>query len=61
MMLFHIEAFDWNCPQCITQRFTVEEIQIAFEPQLQYISKVQKEVENLKNRLEEFGLNKIYL
>lgn len=57
MMLFHIEAFDWNCPQHITQRFTVEEIQIAFEPQLQYISKLEKEIENLKNRLKESGLN----
>ena len=57
MMLFHIEAFDWNCPQHIIPRFTVEEIQIAFEPQLQYISKLETEVENLKNRLKESGLN----
>ncbi len=57
MMLFHIEAFDWNCPQHITQRFTVEEIQIAFEPLLQYISKLEKEIENLKNRLKDSGLN----
>lgn len=57
MMLFHIEAFDWNCPQHITQRFTVKEIQIAFEPKLQYISKLEKEIENLKNRLKESGLN----
>jgi predicted pyridoxine 5'-phosphate oxidase superfamily flavin-nucleotide-binding protein len=57
MMLFHIEAFDWNCPQHITQRFTVQEIQVAFEPKFQYISKLEKEVENLKNRLKEYGLN----
>lgn len=57
MMLFHIEAFDWNCSQHITQRFTVEEIQIAFEPKFQYISKLEEEIENLKSRLKESGLN----
>ena len=24
--LFHVEAFDWNCPQHITPRFSVEEL-----------------------------------
>ncbi len=24
--LFHVEAFDWNCPQHITRRFTVDEL-----------------------------------
>ncbi|MBN9661629.1 MAG: pyridoxamine 5'-phosphate oxidase family protein [Acidobacteria bacterium] len=36
--VIRIEAFDWNCPQHITPRFTVEEIQTAlarFEQQLQ--------------------------
>ncbi|QKJ64934.1 pyridoxamine 5'-phosphate oxidase family protein [Flavobacterium sp. M31R6] len=57
MMLFHIEAFDWNCPQHIKQRFTLEEIQIAFEPKFQYISKLEEEIENLKSRLKDSGLN----
>lgn len=25
LVLFHIEAYDWNCPQHITPRFTLEE------------------------------------
>ena len=25
LVLFHIQAFDWNCPQHIPQRYTVEE------------------------------------
>ena len=25
-MLIDVEAFDWNCPQHIPQRFTVEEL-----------------------------------
>lgn len=30
MMIMHIEAYDWNCPQHITPRYTVEEIEEAF-------------------------------
>ena len=30
MMIFNIEAYDWNCPQHITPRYTVEEIEEAF-------------------------------
>ncbi len=30
MMVFTIEAYDWNCPQHITPRYTVEEIEAAF-------------------------------
>lgn len=33
MMVFHIEAYDWNCPQHITPRYSLEEIQEAFVTQ----------------------------
>lgn len=33
IMLLHIEAYDWNCPQHITPRYTVEEIEAAFGTQ----------------------------
>ena len=26
VVLLHVEAFDWNCPQHITPRYTVEQI-----------------------------------
>ena len=32
MMVLHIEAYDWNCPQHITPRYTVEDIEAAFAP-----------------------------
>lgn len=57
LMLFHIEAYDWNCPQHITPRFTVEEIQIAFGPQLDFIAKLEAENKRLKDKLENAGLN----
>ena len=30
-MVFDVEAFDWNCPQHITPRFTEDELVAAFE------------------------------
>lgn len=33
MMVFHVEAYDWNCPQHITPRYTAEEIEEAFAGQ----------------------------
>jgi len=30
IMVFHIKAFDWNCPQHITPRYTTEEIEELF-------------------------------
>ena len=33
MMILHVEAYDWNCPQHITPRYTVEEIEAAFAEQ----------------------------
>ena len=36
LMVFRIKAFDWNCPQHITQRFTVDEFRdlIAQQPEI---------------------------
>jgi len=48
MMLFNIEAFDWNCPQHITPRYTVEEIESALAPQREYFAKLESELKKLK-------------
>jgi len=56
MMVFNIEAFDWNCPQHITPRFTTEEIQVALQPQLEYIDKLEEENKRLIAKLNEAGL-----
>ena len=53
MMVFHIEAYDWNCPQHITSRYTIEEIEEAFAPQRKYIAKLEAEVKILKSKLKE--------
>jgi hypothetical protein len=31
-ILIHIEAFDWNCPQHITPRYTLEELEPSLAP-----------------------------
>jgi hypothetical protein len=56
IMVFNIEAFDWNCPQHITPRFTTEEIQVALQPQLEYIDKLEEENKRLIAKLKEAGL-----
>lgn len=56
MMVFHIEAYDWNCPQHITPRFTVEEIENALKPQLEKITQLEKENQLLKQKIQDAGL-----
>lgn len=51
MMVLHVEAYDWNCPQHITPRYTVEDIEAAFVPQRAYITKLEAEVKELKQKL----------
>ncbi len=48
MLVLEVQAFDWNCPQHITPRFTVEEVEAAFAPQKAYVAKL--EAENLALR-----------
>jgi len=51
MMILHIEAYDWNCPQHITPRYTVQDIEVAFAGQRNQITTLQAEVKSLKNKL----------
>jgi predicted pyridoxine 5'-phosphate oxidase superfamily flavin-nucleotide-binding protein len=56
MILFHIEAYDWNCPQHITPRFTVDEIENALKPQLKKITQLEKENQLLRKKIQDAGL-----
>ena len=40
-MVIHVEAFDWNCPQHITPRYTVEELAGTLDP-------IRKRMESLE-------------
>ena len=43
-----VEAYDWNCPQHITPRFTEEEISQAVRPLQDRITELEAELERLK-------------
>lgn len=46
--ILHVKAFDWNCPQHITPRYTMEEIRVMVQPLYEHIAKLEKEIESLK-------------
>lgn len=48
MLIFHIKAYDWNCPQHITPRYTEQEMQPMLQARNEYIRKLEKEIEDLK-------------
>jgi predicted pyridoxine 5'-phosphate oxidase superfamily flavin-nucleotide-binding protein len=53
VMLLHVEAFDWNCPQHITPRFTMEEIQAMNAPLYEHVAKLEAELTRLKAQTKE--------
>jgi predicted pyridoxine 5'-phosphate oxidase superfamily flavin-nucleotide-binding protein len=50
-ILIHVEGFDWNCPQHITPRYTVEELQEALAPLHQRLAKLEAENASLRRTL----------
>lgn len=51
-MILHIEAFDWNCPQHITPRYTIDEIRLMTAPMKEQIDKLEQEIAKLKSEKE---------
>ena len=51
MMVFEIQAYDWNCPQHITPRYTTEEIEEALLPQREYIKNLEDKIKELESKL----------
>jgi predicted pyridoxine 5'-phosphate oxidase superfamily flavin-nucleotide-binding protein len=51
MLVFHIKAYDWNCPQHITPRFTEQEMEPMLHQQKEYIRKLEDEVAFLKGKI----------
>jgi predicted pyridoxine 5'-phosphate oxidase superfamily flavin-nucleotide-binding protein len=40
--LIHVEAFDWNCPQHITPRFSADEVRAATAPLLARLAELEE-------------------
>ena len=49
--LLHLDAFDWNCPQHITPRFTQVELEPALAPVRLRLEKLQAENAELRAKL----------
>ena len=56
--VIRIEAFDWNCQQHITPRFTVEEIRSVLEPIEKQMQELHQENEQLRETLARFNSGK---
>ena len=52
VFVIHIEAFDWNCPQHITPRYTAEEIQQVVAPLSQRLARLDAENAKLREELQ---------
>lgn len=52
LMVFTLEAYDWNCPQHITPRFTKAMVAEALDQQSREIAALREENAALKARLE---------
>ena len=48
-MILHVEALDWNCPQHITPRYTIDEIKGMLKPLNEYIEKLENEITQLRD------------
>ena len=53
VFVIHIEAYDWNCPQHITPRYTAEEIREAMHATEEKLSTLELENESLRKELAE--------
>ncbi len=51
VLVIHIEAYDWNCPQYITQRYTAEEIREAVHAIEERSDRLERENATLREEL----------
>lgn len=49
-VVLHVKAFNWNCPQHITPRYTMEQVRLMIQPLNEYVEKLEKEIKELKTQ-----------
>ena len=47
-VILRVEAYDWNCPQHITPRYSMEEVRQMVGPLNEHIKKLEEEIKQLK-------------
>jgi uncharacterized protein len=55
VFVIRVEAFDWNCPQHITLRFTEDQIQEALAPIEKRMRELEQDNEKLRDELARLG------
>jgi predicted pyridoxine 5'-phosphate oxidase superfamily flavin-nucleotide-binding protein len=50
LFLIDVLSFDWNCPQHITPRFTLEEVNAYVAPLRERVSQLKSELESLRKQ-----------
>ena len=55
IIVFKVQAFDWNCPQHITPRYTQEEVKDSQQAFTARIAELETENKNLRHRIESSG------
>jgi predicted pyridoxine 5'-phosphate oxidase superfamily flavin-nucleotide-binding protein len=51
VILIHVEAFDWNCPQHITPRYTMEELEETLSPVRDRLRQLEADNAALREKL----------
>jgi len=54
VFVIHVEAYDWNCPQHITPRYTAEEIREGMRSIEKRVEALERENEALRKELAQF-------
>ncbi len=54
VIAIRIEAFDWNCPQYITPRYTEEQVARVMAPVRQRLEELEEENKRLRSELDQF-------
>jgi len=54
VFVIHVEAYDWNCPQHITPRYTAEEIREGMQAVEKRMQALEQENKALRKELEQF-------
>lgn len=49
-LVLHLEAFDWNCPQHIAPRYTMDELEPMLTPFRQQIARLEDEIDRLRKQ-----------
>ncbi len=51
VILIHVEGFDWNCPQHVTPRYTMDELQDVLTPIRDRLAKLEAENASLREKI----------